>query len=209
MSELKAAFDDPDAYKTAQRKIQALRQGTKDCSTYNAEFVPLATILRIDDRTKISYFQQGLNDALQDSLAQQLLLPEEFNEYVQACIKIDNQLRARKEQKSAHRSHDGRFTPHQNTTATGTQPGPMDLSAAGRGPQRTQGQKRTPLTEAQKKHHRDNNLCLYCGSAGHWASNCPLKKSNPTNPKPTNRAATASTLPENTEGGVTLYESKN
>ena len=85
----------------------------------------------------------------------------------------------------------------------------MNLSAAGRGPQRTQGQKRTPLTEAQKKHRRDNNLRLYYGSAGHWASNCPLKKSNLTNPKPANRAAAASTLPENTEGGVTLYEPKN
>ena len=30
---LKAAFDDPDAYQTAQRKIEALRQGQQDCSS--------------------------------------------------------------------------------------------------------------------------------------------------------------------------------
>ena len=118
-------------------------------------------------------------------------------------------IHARREQKGAHQSHDGRFVSLQNTTATGIQPEPMDLSVAGQGPQCTQGQKRTSLTEAQKKHRRDNNLCLYCGYAGHWAFNCSLKKSNLTNAKTANHGVAASTLPGNTEGRVTLYESKN
>lgn len=51
------------------------------------------------------------------------------------------------------------------STASGTHPGPMDLSAA-----------RT-LTPEMKKFRRDNHLCLYCGKAGHFASACPNKRS--------------------------------
>ena len=53
VSALRAAFDDPDAYQTAYTKISTLRQ-ERDCSPYHAAFMPLATILGIDERTKIS-----------------------------------------------------------------------------------------------------------------------------------------------------------
>ena len=39
---LRAAFDDPDAYQTAYTKISSLKQ-ERDCSSYHAAFVPLAT----------------------------------------------------------------------------------------------------------------------------------------------------------------------
>jgi len=32
--------------------------------------------------------------------------------------------------------------------------------------------KRGKLTPAERKHHMDNNLCLYCGKPGHKASEC-------------------------------------
>ena len=34
---LKAAFDDPDAYQTAEEKIQNLKQGDRDCAKYYAQ----------------------------------------------------------------------------------------------------------------------------------------------------------------------------
>lgn len=33
-------------------------------------------------------------------------------------------------------------------------------------------QKHAPLTAAEKKHRRDNDLCLYCGDPGHKVSEC-------------------------------------
>ena len=48
---LKAAYDDPDKRATAERKLLALRQNNKDCSTYHAEFSTYANVLEYDDRT--------------------------------------------------------------------------------------------------------------------------------------------------------------
>ena len=97
---LRAAFDDPDANQTAYTKISTLRQ-ERDCSSYHTAFVPLATILGIDERTKISFFKKGLNGELKKTLSYQITLPDIFDEFVQACIKIDNQIRANKEARDA------------------------------------------------------------------------------------------------------------
>jgi len=36
--------------------------------------------------------------------------------------------------------------------------------------------KRGKLTEAERQRRRANNLCLYCGTAGHIAINCPISR---------------------------------
>ena len=121
-------------------------------------------------------------------------MPEDFDAYVADCITIDNQIRAHCEaQDTIPRNPGGQFAPNTNSTnpgttnapstSTGVQPGPMDLSAA---------LKRGPLTAAEKKRRRDNSLCFYCGSPGHWATTCPQKK---------RRVATATIEPD---GGVPL-----
>ena len=83
---LRAAFEDPDAYQTAYNKISSSKKA-KDCSSYYAAFVSLATILGLDDRTKISFFKQGLHAELKKALSYQITLPTGFGEFVQACIK--------------------------------------------------------------------------------------------------------------------------
>ena len=158
-----AAFDDPDAYQIAYTKISTLRQ-ERDCSSYHAAFVPLVTILGIDERTKILFFKKSLNGELKKALSYQITLPFIFDEFVQACIKIDNQIRANKEARDAiPRTQGGQFAPAPAvSTSTGTHSGPMDLSGA-----RYRSQKRGPVIDQEKKRRRDNNLCLYCGSSGH------------------------------------------
>ena len=54
---IQVAFDNPDARATAERKLKALKQGPKDCSSYHTEFTTLVTLLGWDDPTKISFFQ--------------------------------------------------------------------------------------------------------------------------------------------------------
>ena len=158
---LRAAFQDPDAYQTAYNRIASLKQD-KDCSSYYAAFVSLATVLGIDERTKISFFKKGLHAELKKALSYQITLPTGFEEFVQACIKIDNQIRANREAHDAiPRTQGGQFAPTPSTS-TGTHSGPMDLSGA-----RYRSQKRGPVTDQEKKRRRDNNLCLYCGSSGH------------------------------------------
>ena len=190
---LRAAFNDPDAYQTAYTKISTLRP-ERDCSSYHAAFVPLATILGIDERTKILFFKKGLNGELKKALSYQITLPDIFDEFLQACIKIDNQIRANKEARDAiPRTQGGQFAPTtapNASTSTGTHSGPLDPSGA-----RYRSQKRGPVTDQGKKRRRDNNLCLYCGSPAHSASQYPHKRSRG---KPS--AATAAT----SEGGVPI-----
>ena len=181
MAALKAAFDDPDAYQTAERQILALKQD-RDCSSYHAAFVPLATILNYDDRTKISYFRRYLHRELRKALSYQST-SENFDAFVRFCIKIDNQIRAERESSNpTPRTQSGQFTAGPGpSTSTGTHSGPMDLSAGGRQPVGQYcSQKRGPVTPIEKKCRRENNLCLYCGSSGHWASQCPNKKKTRT-----------------------------
>lgn len=210
---LRAAFDDPDARATAERKLLSLKQGKRDCSAYHAEFVTYAAPLDMDARMKTSLFRRGLNTEVQRALAVQANPPDNFDAFVQLCIKLDNNIRALPVSESRAPP---RITSHpepSTSTATGTQPGPMDLSRIDR-----TSRKRAPLSEDVKKHRRDNNLCLYCGNPGHWATNCPIKKPAParanatiTNPEPTPAPAAASAavtfIPASVEPA--LYAAKN
>ena len=128
---LKAAFDDPDTYQTAYKKISSLKQ-ERDCSSYHAAFIPLATILSFDERTSISFFKKWLNGELKKALSYQITLPDIFDEFVQACIKIGNQIRGKKEAGNAFpRMQGGQFAPAPAaSTSTGTHSGPMDLLGA-------------------------------------------------------------------------------
>ncbi len=159
---LKAAYDDPDRRATAEHKLLTLRQNNKDCSTYHAEFSTYANILEYDDRTRISFFRAGANNELQAALAHQLNPPEDFNEYVAMCIQLDNNIRNLCNVRTRPYYNPRGAPPGPVGTSSGTAPGPMDLSKA-TGPARSTGR-------------RENNLCLYCRLAGHWAANCPFKK---------------------------------
>ena len=183
---LKAAFDDPDARATAERKLRTLKQGTRDCSTYHAEFAPLATQLRLDHPTRISWFKHGLTYEVSKMMITQPVT-EDFNIYVQQAIKVDNALRALNQTRGPTyqtQTQTQNQTSRTPTTASGTAPGPMDLSATTRraqGPQgpRYQSFQRSPVSAEEKQRRRQNNLCMYCGSPGHWASTCPNKKPPP------------------------------
>ena len=131
-------YDDPDKRATAKRKLLALRQLNKHCSTYYAEFSTYANVLEYDDCTKISFFKKGANNDLQVALAHQLNTPDNFDKYIAMCIQLDNNIRNLKGQGTHRYPH-----PPQNpvassspsapaSTSSGTSPGPMDLSALSR-----------------------------------------------------------------------------
>jgi len=62
----------------------------------------------------------------------------------------------------------------------------MDLSQAARTPG-----KRSPISPELRRYRHENQLCMYCGGSGHWASVCPVS----TKPKKLNVAQTASPAP--------------
>ena len=55
------------------------------------------------------------------------------------------------------------YSGNRSTTKDGHYPRAMELDGAQRGKK---------LTDAQRNYRRANNLCMYCGKSGHFASNC-------------------------------------
>lgn len=162
---LKAAFDNPDARATAERKLNSLKQGPKDCSQYHAEFATLVSQLDLSQQSQISRFREGLTYKVKQALVSIISPPTTFDSFAQLCITLDNNLRLLEGYKPAKPYFRTTFA-NSPTTASGTEPGPMDLTQTRRG----------PITPEMKKYRRDNNLCLYCGKTGHYAFSCPATK---------------------------------
>ena len=169
---LKAALDDPDAYQTAEEKIHKFKQGNGDCAKYYAKFITYATILKWNDRTKISFSKKGLHEELQMLLLTNTYPHRIFTEYVSFAMKLGNNRRAHKEQKyTTPKTNDGRFSQPTPSTATGSHSGPMDLSATRRSNYQNYqnyhkfiSRKRGPIDQNENAKGRDNNLCMSCGN---------------------------------------------
>lgn len=193
LSAFEAAFGDPNPRKTAEDKLRALKQGNRECSQVLAEFLTITAVLHYSDENLISAFEHVLNEGVTDRIYSQPEPPTSFEEFSKLCIVMDNNQRAyeRRYGSTSRRqptirpfvpTYSRNFNagpqprpqyPQQQTvrynprsTAFGNHPGPMDLGAT---------QRRGPLTEAEKRHRREKNLCLYCGGAGHFANTCPNK----------------------------------
>src|SRR5690606_21731974 len=171
---------------TAERKLRALRQGTKSASAYHAEFVSLVSRVGWDRNSWSSFFKNGLREELKDLLLARDL-PEDFNAFAQLCIKLDNAWHARQmEKKQSSSSRSAAPAPRAATsspavttttatttttaaprTSTGTAPGPMELDAS------------RHITPETRQYRKENGLCMYCGGQGHFASVCRNKKKPP------------------------------
>lgn len=188
---LEAAFGDPDKQGTAARKLSSLRQAGRDFATYYAEFSKYAAELDWNEPAKLAALKSGLSYELKQDLIPLEDEPETITALVKICQKLDNRRRAlqfeiRKPSSSnttAPRTTTSTFntfskapTPTVNSsnsanstkpasTATGTHPGPMDLSS-----------NRKKLSPEERVRRILEGLCLYCGGVGHMAKDCPLAK---------------------------------
>jgi hypothetical protein len=176
LAALKSAFDDPDAMVTAERRLRALRQGNDSAATYYSKFTSYAALLPWNEPAKLSSFRLGLKDEIKRLLIGRTM-PTTFETFASEIITLDNDLRSYDQEKKPLGQGSGKLAGNQQpkapqsfspapSTATGTHSGPMDLSAGRRG----------KLSNEEKTRRRANNLCLFCGDSGHYASNCPAKK---------------------------------
>jgi len=105
--------------------------------------------------------------------------PDELDQYIILLKCVDNKIRARvverKGSSSTCRSPTMTTTttpkpaapPTTTTTATGTQAGPMNLSAG-----------RRHLSQAQREDRLRRGQCFYCGEANHMARQCPDRQNH-------------------------------
>ncbi|KAJ6138759.1 Retrotransposon polyprotein [Penicillium samsonianum] len=91
---LKRTFGDIDAARTAERKLQKIRQQTS-ASVYASEFQQIISYLDLPDRAYIPYFEAGLKPDVKDELAR-IDRPDTLDKLIKIAVKIDNRINERK-----------------------------------------------------------------------------------------------------------------
>lgn len=181
LTNFKHMFMDPNQKQNAQRIIRTFKQEKQSALTYGTKFVEYAIDAGFDNEAKISAFYNGLNNDIKDALALIPEVPEDFSEFANLAIKVDNRLFERKLDRNSSPSNTGNQysgnsrrnnnhfksnNNHHNNTNNNNGVQPMDIDIT---------KKFKPLTNEEKERRRKNNLCLYCGNPGHVATTCPNK----------------------------------
>ncbi|KAI0991507.1 hypothetical protein K3495_g16680, partial [Podosphaera aphanis] len=95
---LRAAFDDPDSYATAESQLESTRQETS-CAAYYARIVSTFALLGwVDPKVQIYHFRKGLKETLKDALVGRKM-SSTFTEFATECIQLDNEMFARSREK--------------------------------------------------------------------------------------------------------------
>ena len=91
VTKVTAAFGERDPESVAYKKLQELKQGTNDVSTYYTRFTELCYQLNWTDNIKIQHFLDGLSETIKEYLIGRDDFSTDFEEYAELCIMIDNQ----------------------------------------------------------------------------------------------------------------------
>ena len=200
--ELQSTFGDPDEVATAERQLYALRQ-KGSVTSYLAEFMRYAVLVKWNDEAKAAQFYRGLKDGIKDELSR-VGRPTSLKDLESAAIRIDTRLFERLVEKGERStstdviSNQSRFTPRTLTfvprqstftksQTTYSRPSNSLQATFPVSPDRLT--RRGKLTPAEYQRRKDDNLCLYCGDKGHQVLKCPLAP--PAQPSQTNLHATS------------------
>ena len=118
---------DPDREKNMSKKLRALRQ-TSSAASYRTEFDNISQYLEWDDGALKEYFYEGLKETVKDSLALVPSEPDNFKDYQDLCIRLDNRIFERK-QDSRGQTHKSSSAPaHRKPIGRPTSLDPMSKS---------------------------------------------------------------------------------
>ncbi|KAL6074379.1 hypothetical protein STEG23_012129 [Scotinomys teguina] len=170
MMELKLVFEDPQRRETAKRMIRRLRQGPDSVADYANNFQTIALDLDWHESSLIDQFLEGLGDEMHEELAHQEI-PNTLSELISLCIYIER--RQARDAADAAAANKPRADPPRALVLPQTHQ---------TDPTEPVGGARMRLTQEEKERRRKLNLCLYCGSGGHYADNCPAKASKNSPP---------------------------
>jgi hypothetical protein len=175
--ELKNLFDDPHAQRHACNSLKRLRQGKFSVTSYSAKFRHIALETGYNDLAKMDIFRSGLNDDVKDVLATSLVDPENLEDLMKLCVKIDQRLYDRRLEKNSNKMPYGYSDKPKRNLPPGNQSAPMDLD-------HMDGKKLKPhgkLTKEERERRIQNDLCLYCGEPGHKVNSCSKRSERSLN----------------------------
>ena len=185
MDFLEVRFGEVDPVGTAKHEFYRLYQTNKDLEVFLNTFLRLQKKARIDDSQALDMLNEKLSDEFKDRLVT-VKKADNLNDLITSLRDIDanvkrinkqSHLRAKQNTpatsttkppfKTANSapakpttSVGVTVTASTPSTATGTHPGPIDVSTAGR---------RGPISQEEKDRRNRLGLCRYCGEAGHIA----------------------------------------
>ncbi|KAI2661314.1 Transposon Tf2-6 polyprotein [Labeo rohita] len=154
----KEVFQPSPESSEAGEQIMALRQGRRTAAEYALDFRTLAAQSGWNDGPLKLHYRKGLQPDLQVELAcrdENLSL----SQYIELSIRVDNVMRARKPSRAFTASPPFPSVPMAS-------PEPMQLGV-------------TKLSAEERERRLRNNLCLYCGQAGHIRATCPTRPPRP------------------------------
>jgi hypothetical protein len=158
-----SAFDDPDAERAAERKIQELTQDSvpsKSTAEYTTEFRNLAADLDWGDSALMASFRRGLHWKVKEILSQKETQPRSLEEFIQVAIQIDNIRR----ENEANRPAKTNPTTKRVTIST-----PAAVTVK-------RDVKALPnyVDKTERKRRREAGLCIKCGLTGHTIKDCKV-----------------------------------
>ena len=203
---LEQAFDNPNRIADANRKLLSLVQANNTpFSVHYAEFQRYAAEGSWDEQAKLVLLKSSLCPRLKQDMIVVDVEPAKFRDFVALCQRLDSKRRAYATDTTAPRPGISRPNPTPRstvpavatapavpTTASGTHPGPMDLSS-----------NRRRISPEEKARRQSQGLCNYCGGAGHYARECPNRQQTqpPLRAAEGTLAATHSVPPPSSESG--------
>ncbi|KAL0192085.1 hypothetical protein M9458_010381, partial [Cirrhinus mrigala] len=169
--EMRRVFDRAVLGREAASVLADLRQGDRNVSDYSIEFRTLAAECKWNEAAQWDMFLHGLADRVQREIFT-LELPADLDGLISLALRVDSRLQRRDQltrpsslsELPVHPVHAG-----SNTVSPVLDHEPMQVG-------------RARLSREERDRRRSKGLCLYCGAAGHFLSNCPLKDRARHNP---------------------------
>ncbi len=157
LDQLARVYDNPNKQSEAEDKLYSLRQGNDPLPVYIAKFE--RTLYEAGgqswpDVNKISSFRNGLNSAIRSRLAQQLVLPRVYSDFLRTVQQLSSKTAA---------------PPYQTTPKIASDP--MDVSELTIGTITSPSQ-----AESIRSDYRKTGQCFRCGSYDHRVKDCPGKQ---------------------------------
>ena len=172
VAEFQRVFDHPGSGQTAARRLYAVRQGRRDVTAYNIEFLTLAAGTKWNNEALLTAYHHGLSSELRDELATRDDA-DDLNSLMKLAVKIDERLRERRRERSFRVPSLDRIAMETRSSPSGASRVTATLPASSGGEPMEIG--RAKLSSEERQRRLREKACLYCGHPGHFVASCPVK----------------------------------